>query len=78
MAAISANESLVWNYFERSMRDGVEISKCRINGCGCELSGHRATNAKRHLKAVHDIDEVDVLDKERQLAKPTTTAALNG
>lgn len=72
---MTAKTSLVWEYFERSTRNGADYSRCKIDECGDELSGHRATNAKRHLQAVHNID-VDALDKERQLTNPTTTAAL--
>lgn len=72
---MTGKASLVWEYFECFSREGAEFSKCKINDCGYELSGCRATNAKRHLKAVHDMD-IDALDKERHLANPTTTAAL--
>lgn len=65
--------SRVWEYFERFERDGDRISKCRL--CDLELKSHQASNAKRHLRAIHGetlYDAVEQADRTESFSKPHT------
>lgn len=69
-------KSSVWEYFDRLHRaDGSKYSKCNVEGCSVELSGHVASNAKRHLLTVHGID-VEATDRTQRLENPTVIEQL--
>lgn len=65
----------VWRYFDRSENANGKVSRCKE--CGFELRGHGATNAKRHLKTVHDIDDPETKDKAARLLEPSRRELLD-
>lgn len=64
-------QSSVWERFERYKRDGTKLMRCLE--CGLELKTHLASNAKRHLRTVHQVVEPDLddlLEREQNKSAP--------
>lgn len=72
---MTTQTSAVWEHFERAIGTDGAYSKCMK--CGVELKGHSSSNAKRHLKAVHDLD-VYVVDQNTHDSNPSFKQQLEG